>query len=60
MRRWVSVSEAGEYFGIKPKTLYSLVGRGLLPKGAVLRLGRAVRIDVNAVEMQPAEKARKR
>jgi hypothetical protein len=41
------------------KTFYSLAARGLLPKGAVLRLGRAVRIDVNAVEMQPVEKVKK-
>lgn len=62
MRRWLSVLEASEYFGIPQKTLYSLIGRDLLPggKGAVLRFGRAIRIDVNAVEMQPAEKERKR
>jgi hypothetical protein len=58
-RRWVSISEAATYFDIPAKTLYSLAARGLLPKGAILRLGRQLRVDIEAVEKQPAEKARK-
>ena len=49
-RRWVSVGEASAYFGINRKTLYSLAARGLLPPGAVLKLGRAIRINLSAIE----------
>ena len=49
-RRWVSVSEASAYFGINRKTLYSLAARGLLPPGAVLKLGRTVRINISVIE----------
>lgn len=50
-RRWLSVSEACKYFGLKSsKTLYSLAARGRLPKGAVLRLGRQIRINVTVIE----------
>ena len=49
-RRWVSVKDASEYLSLNPKTLYSLAARGLLPPGAVLKLGRTVRIDISAIE----------
>jgi hypothetical protein len=51
LRRWYSISAAAEYFGLKsPKTLYSLIGRDRLPKGAVLRIGRQIRLNVAAIE----------
>ena len=50
MGRWVDVKCAAEYFSIKPKTLYSLAARGLLPDGAVIRLGRSLRINPEKVE----------
>jgi hypothetical protein len=50
-RRWCSIKTATEYFGLKsPKTLYSLIARGRLRDGAVLRLGRQLRIDIRAIE----------
>jgi len=50
-RRWLTISEAAEYFGLKsPKTLYSLVARDRLPKGSVLRLGRQIRVNVEIIE----------
>ena len=49
-RRWVSVKDASEYLSLNPKTLYSLAARGLLPPGAVLKLGRAIRINLSAIE----------
>jgi len=49
-KRWFSVSEAAEYFAFSTKTLYSLIGRGRLPRGSVLRIGRAIRIDVHKIE----------
>lgn len=60
MRHWVSVSEAADYFRIPIKTMYSLIARDKLPggKGAVLRFGRAIRIDVNAVEAQQRKERR--
>jgi hypothetical protein len=51
-RRWVSVREASAYFDLPPATLYSLIGRRRLPVGAVLRLGRALRINVSVLEAQ--------
>lgn len=46
-KRYLTVAEAGRYFSISPKTLYSLAARGRLP---VLKLGRAIRIDIAAIE----------
>ena len=58
MRRWFTVREAAEYFSMKEKTLYSLAGRGKLPDGSVLKIGRSIRFDVAAIEAQPPEKMR--
>jgi excisionase family DNA binding protein len=49
-RRWFTIAEAGEYFQLPKGTLYSLANRGRLPDGAVLRLGRQLRIDIRAIE----------
>jgi hypothetical protein len=53
-RRWYSVAEAAAHFQLMPKTLYSLIGRDRLPVGAILRIGRAIRIDVKAIEADAA------
>jgi excisionase family DNA binding protein len=53
-RRWSTITEAAEYFGISRKTLYSLAARHRLPSGSVLRIGRQIRIDVQKIE-QAAE-----
>lgn len=55
-RRWYSVPQAAIYFGMKAGTLYSLAGRGLLPDGAVLRLGRQVRINIEIIEKEGIKK----
>lgn len=58
-RSWRSIAEAAAYFSLRsPKTLYSLAARGRLPEGAVLRIGRQIRINVTAIEQQAAGKAR--
>jgi excisionase family DNA binding protein len=49
-RRWLNIQEASQYFGIPAKSLYSLVARGRLPAGAVLRIGRAIRISAQIIE----------
>jgi len=50
-RRWYSIRETAEYFGLRsPKTLYLLVGKGKLPPGSVLKIGRQIRINVEAIE----------
>lgn len=49
-KRWYSVREAAEYFSMKEKTLYGLIGRGLLPDDAILRLGRQLRLDIKKIE----------
>jgi excisionase family DNA binding protein len=49
-KKWYSVREAAAYFNIKPATMYSLAARGRLGEGAVLRLGRQVRINPEKVE----------
>jgi len=51
-RRWFSISEAAGYFNIKPKTLYSLAARGRLPKGAILKLGRSIRLNIEIIEKE--------
>lgn len=51
-RKWLTVPEAGRYFGIKPKTLYSLVGRGLLPEKSFLKLGRSLRLNIEIIEKE--------
>lgn len=47
---WLTIAAAADHFQMKKKTLYSLAARDLLPKGAVLRLGRQIRINVKVVE----------
>jgi excisionase family DNA binding protein len=59
VRKWLTIGEAADHFKISAKTLYSLVGRGRLPKGSVLRLGRQIRIDVAAVENTAEDTVRK-
>jgi len=49
-RHWFTIAEAANYFSMKSKTLYSLAARRRLPDGAVLRLGRQVRLDVKKIE----------
>jgi len=49
-RRWYTGREASEILRIKYKTLLTLAGRGMLPKGSTLRLGRAIRFSVEAIE----------
>lgn len=51
--RWLTVSAASKYFGLKsPKTLYSLAARDRLPRGSVLRIGRQIRINVEIIEAE--------
>ena len=56
-KKWMTVAEAGDYFSIPKKTLYSLAARGLLPANSVLRLGRQIRIDVSVIEAERSEQA---
>jgi excisionase family DNA binding protein len=49
-KTWRSIAAAAQYFGLKSATLYSLIGRGRLPAGAVLRIGRQIRLNVAAIE----------
>jgi len=49
---WRSIPSAAEYFRTKPKTLYSLAARGLLPEGSVLRLGRSIRLNIEVIERE--------
>jgi len=50
VRRWLSIRQAAEYFQLAPKTMYSLCGRGRLPEGSFLKIGRQLRIDVSKIE----------
>lgn len=49
---WLKISQAAAYFSISRKTLYSLAARNRLPRGAVLRLGRQIRINVATIEAE--------
>lgn len=55
-KRWFTIREAAEYFSMKEKTLYGLVGRELIPADAVLRLGRQIRVDVKKIENKEIKK----
>jgi len=58
-RRWLKISEAAAHFGLRKKSLYSLVARGRLPKGSVLRLGRQIRINVEVIEAEAGGEGKK-
>jgi hypothetical protein len=49
-RKWVAVDVAAEWFSIPQKTLYSLAARGRLPDGSIIKLGRAIRFNLAAIE----------
>ncbi len=49
-RKWVSIEEAASFFSIPKKTIYSLAARGRLPAGSTMKLGRALRLDLSAIE----------
>lgn len=49
-RNWITIRAAADYFGLKPRTLYVLVARRLLPRDAVLRIGKQIRICPKLVE----------
>jgi hypothetical protein len=49
-RRWCTGRRASEYFSIPYKTLLLLRAQGRLPAGSSLRLGRALRFDIQAIE----------
>jgi len=51
-RKWFTVAEAGDYFKLNAKTIYSLIGRNRFPRGSVLRIGRQIRLDVRKIENQ--------
>ena len=49
-RRWFTVEEAAEHFRMSPKTFYSISARKRLPPGVTIRIGRAIRFDIAALE----------
>jgi len=49
-KRWFAVKEAAEYFSLNPKTLYSLISRGLIPTNCVRRFGKQIRLSIKRME----------
>ena len=49
-RRWLRVDEAANRLALPKKTLYSLAARGRLPEGSIMKIGRAIRFDILAIE----------
>lgn len=49
-RRWLRVDEAADRLALSKKTLYSLAARGRLPDGSILKIGKAIRFDIIAIE----------
>lgn len=47
--RLVRAREAAEALGVSPWRVYDLARQGVLPAGVVVRLGREVRIDAEAL-----------
>jgi excisionase family DNA binding protein len=46
-RRWLTCKEAGEYLGLKPKTVDDLCLRGEIPS---VKIGGSRRVDLKALE----------
>jgi len=50
-KKWMSVAEAGIFFGLRKKNLYTLIARRQLPAGVVVvRFGKLIRISVEGIE----------
>lgn len=49
-RKWVEIAQAADFLSIKKSTLYSLAARGRLPAGSIMRIGRALRFNLEAIE----------
>jgi len=50
-RRWITVQEAAEFTHLNPLTVRDMIARGIIP---AVRLGRAVRVDLQALEKPDA------
>jgi excisionase family DNA binding protein len=48
--RLVRVREAAEALGVSTQHVYHMARQGILPPGVVVRLGRQVRVDADALE----------
>ena len=46
-RRWITVQETAEYTHLHPLTVREMIASGIIP---AVRLGRAVRVDLRALE----------
>jgi len=49
-RRWLSAREVAEYFGIPVKSILRYAATRRFPEGSVLRIGKHVRLDIQAIE----------
>ena len=50
-RRWITVQEAADYTGLPSSTVRGMIVRGIVP---AIRLGRAIRVDLRALEKRDA------
>jgi len=50
-RRWITVQEAAKYTHLHRFTVRDMIARGIIP---AVRLGRAVRVDLQALEKRNA------
>jgi excisionase family DNA binding protein len=50
-RRWITVQEAAKYTHLHLLTVRDMIARGIIP---AVRLGRAVRVDLRALEKRDA------
>lgn len=48
--KYVNATEVAEYFGVSRASIFNRVTAGDIPPGAYLRIGRAFRFDLEAVE----------
>jgi excisionase family DNA binding protein len=49
-KNWLTAEQASVFFQISKKTLYSLAARKRLPEGSFIKLGRAVRFNLERIE----------
>ena len=51
VRRWITVQEAADYTGLPSSTVRNMIARGTV---RAFRLGRAIRVDLRALEKRDA------
>lgn len=55
MQVWLTVSEASPILKMSTQAIYTAIRERQVPKGAILRIGRRIRINVEALQNAESE-----